>query len=228
MAADGSVRMVRESERQRKSEKEREAGRNFPKDTSFDFIRGLLGVHPDSKKPENRLEKKMHLLGTEQLPENFDSRLQWPHCPTIREIRDQGSCGSCWAFGAVESMSDRQCIHNTSTGAVHYSAEDLVSCCHTCGFGCNGGFPGAAWRYWVHSGIVSGGNYGSNQMNRKIDDKRKRNVSTVKEKLDASSELSKGESVKRFVTNLTSGKALSMIGDVIATSALVSKQIDEH
>ncbi|XP_046688746.1 cathepsin B-like [Homalodisca vitripennis] len=107
----------------------------------------------------------MHLLGTEQLPENFDSRLQWPHCPTIREIRDQGSCGSCWAFGAVESMSDRQCIHNTSTGAVHYSAEDLVSCCHTCGFGCNGGFPGAAWRYWVHSGIVSGGNYGSNQVN---------------------------------------------------------------
>uniref|UniRef100_A0A1B6G399 Peptidase C1A papain C-terminal domain-containing protein n=2 Tax=Cuerna arida TaxID=1464854 RepID=A0A1B6G399_9HEMI len=139
------------------------AGRNFPKDTSFDFIRGLLGVHPDSKKPENRLETKRHLLGTEQIPDNFDSRTQWPHCPTIREIRDQGSCGSCWAFGAVESMSDRQCIHNNNTGAFHYSAEDLVSCCHTCGFGCNGGFPGAAWRYWVHSGIVSGGNYGSNQ-----------------------------------------------------------------
>lgn len=28
-------------------------------------------------------------------------------CPTIQEIRDQGSCGSCWAFGAVEAMSDR-------------------------------------------------------------------------------------------------------------------------
>lgn len=30
------------------------------------------------------------------LPENFDAREQWPNCPTIKEIRDQGSCGSCW------------------------------------------------------------------------------------------------------------------------------------
>lgn len=69
------------------------------------------------------------------------------------------------AFGAVEAMSDRQCIHSNSNTSFHYSAEDLVSCCHTCGFGCNGGFPGMAWRYWVHSGIVSGGNYNSNQVN---------------------------------------------------------------
>lgn len=39
----------------------------------------------------------------------------------------------------------------------------MVSCCHTCGFGCNGGFPGAAWSYWTRKGIVSGGAYGSNQ-----------------------------------------------------------------
>lgn len=31
-----------------------------------------------------------------ELPDNFDSRTQWPNCPTISEIRDQGSCGSCW------------------------------------------------------------------------------------------------------------------------------------
>lgn len=30
------------------------------------------------------------------LPDSFDARLQWPNCPTIKEIRDQGSCGSCW------------------------------------------------------------------------------------------------------------------------------------
>lgn len=48
-----------------------------------------------------------HNLKDEELPENFDSRENWPKCPTIQEIRDQGSCGSCWAFGAVEAMSDR-------------------------------------------------------------------------------------------------------------------------
>nr|1SP4_A Chain A, Cathepsin B [Bos taurus] len=46
------------------------------------------------------------------LPESFDAREQWPNCPTIKEIRDQGSCGSCWAFGAVEAISDRICIHS--------------------------------------------------------------------------------------------------------------------
>ena len=44
------------------------------------------------------------------IPTNFDSREQWPKCASIKEIRDQSDCGSCWAFGAVEAMSDRICI----------------------------------------------------------------------------------------------------------------------
>ena len=68
------------------------------------------------------------------------------------------------AFGAVEAMSDRYCIHSNAKKHFHFSAEDLLSCCHICGFGCNGGNPGAAWSYWVSSGIVSGGNYDSNMV----------------------------------------------------------------
>lgn len=64
-----------------------------------------MGVHESSK----RFQQPAKLFGTEKndLPTEFDARLNWPNCPTIREIRDQGSCGSCWAFGAVEAMSDR-------------------------------------------------------------------------------------------------------------------------
>ncbi|NWH90272.1 CATB protein, partial [Aegithalos caudatus] len=97
-----------------------------------------------------------------KLPDNFDARTRWPNCPTISEIRDQGSCGSCWAFGAVEAISDRICIHTNSKVIVEISAEDLLSCCgYDCGIGCYGGSPFDAWRYWTVNGLVSGGDYDS-------------------------------------------------------------------
>ncbi|XP_074034294.1 cathepsin B-like isoform X1 [Leptinotarsa decemlineata] len=138
------------------------AGRNFEENISMSHIKGLMGVLPNHK---NFLPPIMkHNLEGVEIPTEFDSRQEWSHCPTIQEIRDQGSCGSCWAFGAVEAMSDRVCIHSEGSVNFHFSADDLVSCCWTCGMGCNGGFPGAAWNYWVRKGLVSGGPYGSEQV----------------------------------------------------------------
>lgn len=127
-------------------------------------IKGMMGVLPDyeNNMPTLLMVHPPHV--TEKLPDNFDARQNWPQCPTIQEIRDQGSCGSCWAFGAVESISDRICIHSNGSVNAHISAEDLISCCKIiCGFGCEGGFPGMAWLYWVQSGLVSGGNYNTDQ-----------------------------------------------------------------
>ncbi|KAJ8977456.1 hypothetical protein NQ317_002571 [Molorchus minor] len=139
------------------------AGRNFAPNIKMSYIRKLMGVLPDHKNYMTLLGRNQHNVEGVMLPEEFDARVQWPKCPTIREIRDQGSCGSCWAFGAVEAMSDRYCIHSNASVNVRLSSDDLVSCCWTCGAGCNGGYPASAWHYWVRKGIVSGGSYGSHQ-----------------------------------------------------------------
>jgi len=90
------------------------------------------------------------------IPDSFDSRTQWPKCKSIGTIFDQGYCGSCWAFGAVEAFNDRYCISNNQNVNPLHSFEDLVSCCgFSCGQGCNGGYPEAAWEWFTRTGVSS-------------------------------------------------------------------------
>ncbi|XP_046918598.2 cathepsin B-like [Dermatophagoides farinae] len=137
------------------------AGRNFDRDTPMEQIRGLMGARleiPAEMASRIPVVKHDH-ISDENIPENFDARKQWPNCKSIQQIRDQGSCGSCWAFGAVEAISDRICIASGQKTQVEISAEDLLTCCKSCGYGCRGGYPPMAWDYWVQSGLVSGGLY---------------------------------------------------------------------
>jgi len=132
------------------------AGQNFP-NADISSVMGLCGTILNGP----RLPELIHSVEDMKLPDSFDPRQQWPNCPTIQQIRDQGSCGSCWAFGAAEAISDRICIHSSGKVSVEISAEDLLSCCDECGMGCDGGYPSAAWTFWKKQGLVTGGLYNS-------------------------------------------------------------------
>ena len=119
-------------------------------------MKNMLGVRRDSN---FSLPMKEWMPTLSDLPTNFDSREKWYFCPSIREVRDQGCCGSCWAFGAVEAITDRICIASNGKVTDDVSAEDLLSCCDSCGDGCNGGDPAKAWNHWTSNGIVTGGLY---------------------------------------------------------------------
>lgn len=94
------------------------------------------------------------------LPTEFDARTQWPNCSTIGRVRDQGACGACWAFGSTESFESRRCI--LTGDDVEYSPLDPLTCCsHS--MGCGGGQPSVVWHWFETHGIVTGGDYDSNQ-----------------------------------------------------------------
>jgi hypothetical protein len=94
------------------------------------------------------------------IPEEFDSAVRWPQCPTITMITDQGDCGSGWAVSAAGVMSDRYCIAGGPQN-LSVSAVDLLSCCADCRHfagkdGCSsGGRPTSVWNFWVDTGISS-------------------------------------------------------------------------
>jgi cathepsin B len=137
------------------------AGKNEHfKDFPASSFKHLLGV----KRTAEGSARLPSLLPTDvpmaTIPDSFDARTAWPHCAdVIGEVRDQSHCGSCWAFGAVEAMSDRICIASQGKYKPRLSAEDMLSCCKACGDGCEGGEPQEAWKYFMTAGVATGGSY---------------------------------------------------------------------
>ncbi|KAG5878586.1 hypothetical protein JTB14_008960 [Gonioctena quinquepunctata] len=137
------------------------AGKNFDDSMTLEDAGYLLGVLPPSGKfrslPVRSFRKSDGIV---KIPVKFDARQHWTNCSSIKKIRDQSNCGSCWAFAAVEAMSDRICIHSEQKNQTSVSAQDLLTCCgEKCGEGCNGGYPAAAWEYWYTDGLVTGGDF---------------------------------------------------------------------
>lgn len=113
----------------------------------------LMGVKKNDRGPliPREFTEEENTTG---IPESFDSARHWDHCPSLREIRDQSSCGSCWAIAAASAITDRYCTVLNQTD-VKISTASLLSCCFVCGLGCNGGWPAAAWLWWVWVGLVT-------------------------------------------------------------------------
>ncbi|KAF4715988.1 hypothetical protein FOZ63_022752 [Perkinsus olseni] len=99
------------------------------------------------------------------LPDSFDAREHFKNCShVIGHVRDQSTCGSCWAFATSEAFSDRLCIRSGGQyDMVPLSAGHTAACCSEAegcfSFGCDGGQPDSAWRWFSEHGVVSGGDY---------------------------------------------------------------------
>ena len=73
----------------------------------------------------------------------------------IHPIRDQGSCGSCWAFATSEMTTDRYCLETggSKTNDWVYSPQDLVDC-DTQESGCSGAATQRVVTWIAQNGIT--------------------------------------------------------------------------
>jgi len=127
------------------------AGANlFFQNKTMDHAKRLMGFKPSAIK---KLQVVHRDLSNVQIPTSFNSATNWPKCSTIGTIYNQAECGSCWAFGCVEAVSDRFCIHSPSFNSTLLSFQDENSC-GPCD-GCEGGDPGDAWQYVQDTGLVT-------------------------------------------------------------------------
>jgi len=113
----------------------------------------LMGTYLKPNSQRTDVEFIHHDVDVNAIPTSFDSRTAWPGC--IGAIQNQARCGSCWAFGCVESLSDRFCIHSNGSINVTLSFMDLVTCDMN-DDGCEGGDPYTAWQYSKSAGLVEG------------------------------------------------------------------------
>lgn len=112
-------------------------------------LKSLMGTRIEDKSQSKIPIASPTPLNTE-FPENFSAWTQWPQCE--HPILDQAKCGSCWAFGAAETLSDRFCIASGGKVNKQLSPQYLVSC-STGNFGCKGGILTLAWASLERSGL---------------------------------------------------------------------------
>jgi len=94
-----------------------------------DEYKRLLGY----KGPQSVDESTVVTLPTDNLADSVD----WRTKGAVNPVKNQGQCGSCWAFSATAAIEGH---HFIATGTLLSLSEQEVVDCDTSSYGCQGGW----------------------------------------------------------------------------------------
>ena len=90
----------------------------------------------------------------------LDSVVDWAAAGKVQKVKNQESCGSCWAFSTVGSLESAYAIFSKTNELPNLSEQELVDCSTSYGNqGCNGGLMNLGFKYIIDHGIHSEGDY---------------------------------------------------------------------
>jgi len=84
-------------------------------------------------------------LEEDPLSESVTS-IDWVSAGGVTPVKDQASCGSCWAFSTMASVES---VHRIGTGKIANLAEQQLVDCNTGNSGCSGGSATSAIQWLV-------------------------------------------------------------------------------
>jgi C1A family cysteine protease len=131
-------------------------GHNFLSDWTAEEKTRLLGLKNVARDEQDMADKVFVAQNGLTLPSSVNWVTVTP--AVVNPVKDQGQCGSCWAFSAVAAMES---AHAIRTGTLYsLSEQNFVSCSFLQGnLGCNGGMYGRAWNYAKTHPIESEADY---------------------------------------------------------------------